>query len=494
VIRGNANYSHAHFEGEASFFMATFENEARFHDVTFQKYASFEGATISDAYFGRAEFRDETYFVDTQFERMAGFGQAIFSGSTYFNACTFHSTAFFGHAQFRGPLHFSECTIGSDVDFSHVIFSDAPKIGPLICAQTVDLTLAVLEKPTLLEISARQVNCHRTHWKSTATLRLRYAAVELGDAFFEYPVALTAREGRFVSEYDGELSEDFFAGLAPSVQLTSVRGVDAAHLVLTDLDLSSCVFTGAFHLDQIRMEGNCTYSASPAGLQRNGPRLTRWTQRRTIFEEHLWRVSHRGTANRVWRNWTAVEQGTTTPTPAALGATYRQLRKALEDGKNEPDAADFYYGEMEMRRHDSSRPFGEKFLLSLYWATSGYGLRASRALGWLALTMIATLASLTIWGIPKASVDLSSSGQVKEGGISITTEKPDPVNPDIPYGARFTEERIESALRVTLNSVIFRSSGQDLTKAGTYIEMASRFSEPVLLGLAVLAIRGRVKR
>ncbi|XXZ47389.1 hypothetical protein AAGT00_00005 (plasmid) [Streptomyces cavourensis] len=41
---------------------------------------------------------------------------------------------------------------------------------------------------------------------------------------------------------------------------------------------------------------------------------------------------------------------------------------------------------------------------------------------------------------------------------------------------------------------VFRSSGQDLTTAGTYSEMTSRLAEPVLLGLAVLAIRNRVKR
>jgi hypothetical protein len=45
-----------------------------------------------------------------------------------------------------------------------------------------------------------------------------------------------------------------------------------------------------------------------------------------------------------------------------------------------------------------------------------------------------------------------------------------------------------------LNSVVFRSTGQDLTTAGTYIEMVSRVSEPVLLGLAILAVRNRVKR
>ena len=44
------------------------------------------------------------------------------------------------------------------------------------------------------------------------------------------------------------------------------------------------------------------------------------------------------------------------------------------------------------------------------------------------------------------------------------------------------------------NSVILRSSGQDLTTWGTYIEMISRLLEPALLALAVLAVRGRIKR
>ncbi|MFI2189999.1 hypothetical protein [Streptomyces sioyaensis] len=61
-------------------------------------------------------------------------------------------------------------------------------------------------------------------------------------------------------------------------------------------------------------------------------------------------------------------------------------------------------------------------------------------------------------------------------------------------GERFTGERFEKSLRVVLNSVLFRSSGQDLTLWGTYTEMVSRLTEPVLLGLAALAARGRVKR
>ncbi len=49
-------------------------------------------------------------------------------------------------------------------------------------------------------------------------------------------------------------------------------------------------------------------------------------------------------------------------------------------------------------------------------------------------------------------------------------------------------------MRVVINSVVFRSSSQDLTTVGTYAEMLSRLIEPALLGLAALAARGRVKR
>jgi hypothetical protein len=43
-------------------------------------------------------------------------------------------------------------------------------------------------------------------------------------------------------------------------------------------------------------------------------------------------------------------------TPDRLAMLYRVLRKAQEDSKNEPGAADFYFGEMEMRRQDRHTP------------------------------------------------------------------------------------------------------------------------------------------
>jgi hypothetical protein len=43
--------------------------------------------------------------------------------------------------------------------------------------------------------------------------------------------------------------------------------------------------------------------------------------------------------------------------PGQIAGLYRALRKGREDLKDEPGAADFYYGEMEMRRR--ARPAGD---------------------------------------------------------------------------------------------------------------------------------------
>jgi hypothetical protein len=115
---------------------------------------------------------------------------------------------------------------------------------------------------------------------------------------------------------------------------------------------------------------------------------------------------------------------------------------------------------MEMRRHDrvdSTR--AERGLLH------GYGLRASRALGWLAAAMLATIVLLMGFGLPQApgaGSDRHRAVRRRQGHLRY--DKADPVNPT---GNRFTSERFEKALNVTLNSVVFRSSGQDLTTAGT---------------------------
>ncbi|WP_323187133.1 hypothetical protein [Streptomyces sp. NBC_00365] len=342
--------------------------------------------------------------------------------------------------------------------------------------------------------------CRQTRFESTTTLRLRYAAVDLRDALLSAPTAITAHAAPF-QVVDNPIPEDLLSGHSPTVKVTSVQGVDAAHLVLTDTDLTDCRFTGAFHLDQIRFEGRTVLPPVPAGLRFRWPIW--WSPRRTVAEEHHWRAQKAGQTApapglpqpaRPWRTGPHHGDLARTPDPEDVVAVYRQLRKAFEDSKNEPGAADFYYGEMEMRRHDrADTPRGERGLLHAYWLLSGYGLRASRALFWLSLAMLTTILLLLGFGLPQHSPAQEATGFVPAGGgrTTFTIDKHDPQNPT---GNRFTGERFDKALTATLNSVVFRSSGQDLTTAGTYVEMTSRLLEPALLALAVLAIRGRIKR
>ncbi|MFD7621881.1 pentapeptide repeat-containing protein [Streptomyces sp. NPDC059802] len=397
----------------------------------------------------------------------------------------------FAYASFAGSVMFHSAVITGDVTFRQSEFERALELGPLVCRGAVDLSEARFGEAVTLSIAAAELWCRRTRWASTATMRLRYARVDFTQAMFEYPLSIAAEPTPFLLP-DGTtvVQEPPFVGVADaSVGMLSLRGVDAAHLVLSDVDLSRCLFTGTVHLDQLRLEGECLMEPSPSGIQRHGWQLVRWTPRRAVAEEHHWRAADG------YSGWMpAPNRRGHIPGPATLTPVYRQLRKAFEDGKNEPDAADFYYGEMEMRRKDRGRPPGERILLGLYWGLSGYGLRASRTLGWLLLAMVATVAAMMLWGLPKDDPKPVSIGTVTGSHISLTTDTPEPVNPNGSLAKRVTLKRFEKSLRVVINSVVFRSSGQNLTTAGTYTEMLSRITEPALLGLAVLAIRSRIKR
>ncbi|MGW2491420.1 pentapeptide repeat-containing protein [Streptomyces sp. NPDC001606] len=499
VFSGDAGFGGARFVGDARFGAAQFSRSADFHDVAFARDAWFGavefagGARFSSATFaGSARFDATTFsgeatFQKTAFSGGARFIRAVFSDNADFSEAVFSGEAVFRRAAFAGSAAFGGATFSTGAFFSGAIFETVSQLGPMACEGELDLSGARFGSPVTIEAAAAFFACVRTRWDSTATLRLRYAAVDLTNAVIEYPLSVSTCPSAF--GYDRRaVDESALAGLDPVARITSLSGVDAAHVALTDVDLSGCRLTGTFHLDQLRLEGRCTFAAAPTGLHRNGALPTRWTQRRTLAEEHHWRAGTGSTG------WTPAPRGTSPQPPAALAPVYRQLRKSFEDAKNEPDAADFYYGEMEMRRHDGDRPPSERALLTLYWALSGYGLRASRALVWLLGAMAATVLIMVLWGIPKDGPQAVTTGHLAGQHISLTTDDATPVNPSGPLRSRLTSERWEKSLRVVVNSVVFRSSGQNLTTTGTYTEMASRLTEPALLGLAVLAVRGRVKR
>ncbi|MFC8896952.1 pentapeptide repeat-containing protein [Streptomyces cinereoruber] len=502
-FQGLAWFDSASFQGLARFTSASFQGYAHFDAVSFRVYAVFDSAIFHDlAWFDSATFRGKTTFVSATFEHLAQFDsatfqvgaffvRATFQGTAHFSAATFEGHASFGWSTFQGAAGFRSAVFEGDAWFEEAAFERLVTLGPLVCAGRFVLSEATFSGPAKLSFAARRLDCLRTRWSSTAELRLRYTTVNFAHAVFEYPLTIAAEADPFVLP-DGQPVEEEALADAPdaTVRMASLRGVDAAHLVLADIDLSRCLFAGTVHLDQVRLEGTCTFDTVPPGTHWRHGLPIRFTQRRTLAEEHRWRASQA----RAVRGWNVAVLGAGNVGPAQLAPVYRALRKAFEDSKNEPGAADFYYGEMEMRRHEStSTTRAERGLLHSYWMLSGYGLRASRALGWLAAAMIVTIVLLMGFGLPKDNPKQEATGTVPPGGGKVTFEI-DKADPQNPTGNKFTGERFEKALNVTLNSVVFRSSGQDLTTAGTYIEMASRITEPVLLGLAVLAVRNRVKR
>nr|BEK63604.1 hypothetical protein KPHV_08310 [Kitasatospora purpeofusca] len=524
---GDTNFANVTFTGDAHFANVTFSGDAHFANVTFTGDAHFAGAGFTGvANFQRAAFTGAAYFGGAAFAGAALFGGAAFTSVAHFGEVTFTGAADFGTAAFPRVAYFRRVTFTSDARFRDSMFGAATFGGSvfggdatfrgsvfggdsdfrraqihqasewdLVCDGALRFDEAVFQRPTLVRAAARTIEFRRTHFVSTAHLRLKYASVDLTEAVLEAPMTIAPTNDRFTLR-PGTVSTLFNAppGAGPvdsAVKVASVSGVDAAHLVLTDVDLTDCRFTGAVHLDQLRMDGHCTLAKPPTGLRLRHLLLVRHTRRSVIAEERHWQYA-RSADDGGWPPPAA--PGPTGAGPAALAAVYRQLRKSLEDGKNEAEAADFYYGEMQMRRHNKARPGGERALLALYWAVSGYGQRASRAFGWLLAAMAVTLVGMVLWGLPVDDPKPLSQGDVVAGHITLVTDTPPPVNPKGPLTGRVTGRRTEKAGRVVVNSVIFRSSGQNLTTTGTYLEMASRLTEPVLLGFGLLAVRSRVKR
>ena len=152
------------------------------------------------------------------------------------------------------------------------------------------------------------------------------------------------------------------------------------------------------------------------------------------------------------------------PDPQQIASVYRALRKGREDNKDEPGAADFYYGEMEMRRHSTRDAPSRRPLVSivwLYWLVSGYGLRASRALIALAITIALGAVYFHLFGF--------DAGEHPDDGTLV-----------------FAAESSVSLFRAP--------DTKDLTAGGHVVQMILRLAGPLLFGLALLALRGRVKR
>jgi uncharacterized protein YjbI with pentapeptide repeats len=506
TFRGDAGFAQATFQTHAVFSGATFQGDAGFIGVTFRGLADFMDATFEGAVsFGDVIFRGLAEFRNATFKDDAKFGGVIFRGLAEFRNATFKDDARFAGATFQGDARFHQATFQGDAGFAGVTFrrdagfggtrlEQARQLGPLLVCGVLRLDAAHFEELIQIETSTRGLSCQRARFPAGVQFRLRGAQIVLDDADLSGPsilvgiaalsdAQLAKREQRLIQAIL-RLAPQAAVDLSAGPRLLSVQGANVAGLTVSNVDLAECRFAGAHNLDRLRLEARVTFSPAPVRLP--------WDWRQVIAEERAWRAqqserwtprwraarSARWATPQRWPAWLHQPYGTEWPGVLPAGQTaglYRALRKGREDAKDEPDAADFYYGEMEMRRLAGrptntstdhltgkvSRGQVEHAILTVYWLISGYGLRAWRALAWLAALTAGFAVAFHLAGF---------------------TRPPQPVS----YWTSLLY-----AFRATLS---LTDSEVGLTAWGKLLQGLLRLTGPVLLGLTLLAIRARTKR
>lgn len=465
-FNGTANFGGAWFAGQANFMLARFGG-----DQTLFGHVRFGGTAV----FGHAEFNSEAIFIESQFDNNAAFGQAIFtqdavfldahfngdgifgelrfSGKAVFKGVRFKGGAVFREARFDGEANFRNVQFDAKVRFSEAQFATQARFDALNGGGHLTFDNVTFEGMTAVSGNMVLLSALNTRFEKRARMELTSGTeVDLAGTIFHE------------------------SSLLASCRLVSLEETEVAEVTVADVDLGACRFRGAHHLDELRIEDYRQFVSSPQTWP--------WTRRQVIAEEHAWR-EHRYTVEgkkRKAKGWhpdackpNSMDSRPLDASELQIAAIYRDLRKGREDVKDSPGAADFYYGEMEMRRHSSQTPWAERWILTVYWLVCGYALRTLRSLGVLALFILLGSVSLWTFGSEEQSAQESSTSSSGNAAVEIGWE---------------------DALLTSIEAVIFREpeNAPALTTAGQVAIDVLRAAGPVLVVLAVLSLRGRVKR
>ncbi|WP_235783522.1 pentapeptide repeat-containing protein [Amycolatopsis orientalis] len=519
-----ATFQHARFGGDTTFTGArTEDGDIDFEDVWFGGNSTFRDVRfLGGAIFSDVWFSGLALFEGSQFEKYTGFIGARFDHAAEFRNAQFGSGVRFDHAKFNGYLDFAQVHVARKATFTGGRFEVASKLGPLSAGELV-LDDVILSRSAVVEVDADWVSCDGARFEDGVALRLRHAVVSLQRVFFGGPSSLQGQVHSFpqvnrptipqaenapTSQKGGTIYREaprsgvgfqLVGQWEPS--LVSLQATDVSELILTDVDLRWCRFAGAHHLDKLRIEGQSHFHRPPSGWQTGWawPSVWRWTRRDVLAEEHDWRCKKPGAKAKTvgWQPHPLSDDDSHLDIGSQrLAAVYRSLRKALEDGKDEAGAGDFYYGEMEARRHGG--PFRDRVVLTAYWLVSGYGQRAFRAVTALAVLVATITILLMSFGLPAVNSSQQITGVLPQGAAASPQTVTLQVNESplaLPaIGQRWTWDRAGKAVQTAIGSVVFRDAGQKLTSTGTWTVMMGRFLGPLLIALALLAIRARVKR
>ncbi|MEV8634499.1 pentapeptide repeat-containing protein [Streptosporangium sp. NPDC051023] len=347
VFGADASFDQARFDRLASFVGARFAGNASFREVRFAREVSLHGIAVTGhAAFDRVSVGRDALFSAASFARTASFESAEFHDFATFDGTRFRGDATFRGCRFGRAVSFRKAEFGGLAGFEATRFWAGGYLTPVTVGRR--LSLAGAWAGNGLDLATRDcaVDLRRISVTGRLVVRLDGAVADLEGATLRGQATVSGQGAAAV---------------------TSLRGVEAEALELSSVDLSTCRFTGIRTPERLRLTG-CAFANTPRGVRfaPRWPPLRWWTPRRTLADEHA------------WRGWSGAEAEA--PTPHRLAVLYSRLRAGVDD---KATAADFAFGAMEMRRA-TSRSSG-RWLLSLHWILSGYGLRMGRVLGWFAL-------------------------------------------------------------------------------------------------------------
>jgi uncharacterized protein YjbI with pentapeptide repeats len=496
VVEGTNVYN-AEIHGEASFIEACLCAPSRNVNISakFRSPANFTKCKFSgDTQLGRVGDQPPSEFLAEATFNGAVFGSSEAFGSLVMTDTIFHRATSFRGAQFFGSVSFNDTRFKHAANLSSLTIKDAPftrpwhGLNPMIPAEpprTVVLELRRAQFGLSLELEAHVDGAAVVEDITFAGVSYSLAIttesdLQLRRLAFEAFNVLSLSSSTQVSvdqvqmQGGGELriggkhfSMTNFTCAKPvlassmggqpcgKTRLSTLKGTNCDGLTLSGFHYGEARFLGATKLDSLIISGEFTLDVTSG-----------WRARRAVLAEEAEARSSNASpfTKEYWTRLAAQTMVSSDPAPELrhLAAVYRALRKGREDQKDEPGSADFYYGEMEMRRL-STPPIVERAILTLYWLVSGYGLRAWRALGLLALVIVGAAAIISHFPL-----------QAQDRGQP----------PSFASALLFS----------TQSGLSLAGSADHYSSIAQVCQLLLRIIVPTLIALAALAVRARVKR
>ena len=338
--------------------------------VVFPAEADFRGQVFRS---GLAAHPDAAISKGMEFKKIIRFAEAQFTKGAWFTAVRF-AGANFNDAQFGGRAHFDSAEFASHAAFIRANFADGARFSDAtfvghanfrsakFASKVIFRDTVFVEDVDFVGTAVNRMDLVRTCFPMLSSSRSR---VQMYDMSFESP-----RDIRF-----------------------------------DKVDLSRVSFLRT-RLDQIQLV-DCTWGEKRDCLL--WPLLLRQPEfiiqsRNAIYDDML--------LDELEQEVRLVEM----PNRRLVAELYRQLRLNLESNRQEIEAGDFYIGQMEMRRQDTSYPWLYRLLLAGYRVLAMYGQSYWRPLFWYAF-ILAPLFALGYWYLGTDSYQNSLFSALTAGAL-----------------------------------------------------------------------------